>query len=396
MPVELTMPKFGLTMHEGTVQRFFKAVGESVRAGQALYEVETEKVLYEVEAPASGTLALRLCEDGETVACGRLVAVIAEPGEDAGAIAARYRAAGSPAPGAAPPLPPAGAGRPAGAGAAGAARRPVSPVARKLATELGLELGAVTGTGPGGRVTREDVERAAAAPAGTSHAPPQAGPRGSTIALRGMRKTIAERMHQSLQHSAQLTIVHEADVTDAVEFRARHRSESDFTYTDLIIHAVARALTQHPRMNARMAESEIRLSERVNVGIAVALDEGLIVPVIFGADRKSLREIAAETKALGEKARAGTLRLEDITGGTFTVTNLGLWGVDAFTPILNPGETGILGVGRIVEKPAIHRGEIVRRSMMTLSLTFDHRAIDGAPAARFLTAVSELFNRPES
>ena len=391
MPVELTMPKFGLTMHEGTVQRFFKAVGESVRAGQALYEVETEKILYEVEAPASGTLALRLCEDGETLECGRLVAVIAEPGEDLGAIAARYKAAGSPAPGAAPPISPAGAGR-----RAGAERRPVSPVARKLATELGVELGAVTGTGPGGRVTREDVERAAAAPAATSPAPARAAPGGFTIALRGMRKTIAERMHQSLQHSAQLTIVSEADVTNAVEFRARHRSDSDFTYTDLIIHAVAHALTRHPRMNARMAESEIRLSERVNVGMAVALDEGLIVPVIFDADRKSLREIAAETKALGEKARAGTLRLEDVTGGTFTVTNLGQWGVDAFTPILNPGETGILGVGRIVEKPAIHRGEIARRSMMTLSLTFDHRVIDGAPAARFLTTVTEIFNRPES
>jgi len=392
MPIELTMPKFGLTMHEGTVQRFFKAVGESVRAGQALYEVETEKILYEVEAPASGTLALRLCEDGETVECGRLVAVIAEPGEDVGAIAARYRAAESPAPGAAPPIPPAAAGRPAGAGAVGAGRRPVSPVARKLAAELGV----VTGTGPGGRVTREDVQRAAAAPAAMSHAPAKIAPRGSAIALRGMRKTIAERMHQSLQHSAQLTIVHEADVSDAVEFRARHRSESDFTYTDLIIYAVARALTRHPRMNARMAETEILLSEHVNVGMAVALDEGLIVPVIFGADRKSLREIAVETKALGEKARAGTLRLEDITGGTFTVTNLGLWGVDAFTPILNPGETGILGVGRIVEKPVIHRGEIARRSMMTLSLTFDHRVIDGAPAARFLTTVTELFNRPES
>ncbi len=383
MPIELTMPKFGLTMHEGTVQRFFKAVGEPVRAGQALYEVETEKVLYEVEAPASGTLALRLCEDGETLACGRLVAVIAEPGEDIGAIAARYRAAGSPAPGPAPPLPPADASWPAAAGAAGAERRPVSPVARKLAAELGVKLDAVTGTGPGGRVTREDVERAAAAHTGTAHAPAKLAPAGAAIALRGMRKTIAERMYQSLQHSAQLTIVRETDVTEAVEFRARHRGESDFTYTDLIIHAVARALTQHPRMNARMAESEIRLSERVNVGMAVALDEGLIVPVIFGADRKSLLEIAAETKALGEKARAGTLRLEDVTGGTFTVTNLGLWGVDAFTPILNPGETGILGVGRIVEKPAIHRGEIVRRSMMALSLTFDHRAIDGAPGGAF-------------
>ncbi|MFZ0887741.1 MAG: dihydrolipoamide acetyltransferase family protein, partial [Candidatus Binataceae bacterium] len=214
---------------------------------------------------------------------------------------------------------------------------------------------------------------------------------GVTIPLRGARKAIAERMYQSLQHSAQLTITTEADVTEAVGLRARR--EFDFTYTDLIIHAAARALRRHPRMNARLGEDRIELLSRINVGMAVALDDGLIVPVIFDADRKDLRQIAAQTRALGERARAGQLRLEDVTGGTFTVTNLGIWGVDAFTPILNLGETGILGVGRIVEKPAIFRDQIAARSMITLSLTFDHRVIDGAPAAAFLQTVIELFNR---
>jgi pyruvate dehydrogenase E2 component (dihydrolipoamide acetyltransferase) len=210
--------------------------------------------------------------------------------------------------------------------------------------------------------------------------------------MRGMRKTIADRMAQSLHQSAQLTITTDADVTAAVELRERLVSQFDFTYGDLLIQAVARALLRHPRMNARLAEDAIVIMPQVNVGMAVALEDGLIVPVIAEADKKSLREIAAATRELGERARAGKLRLEEVSGGTFTITNLGTYGVDAFTPIINPGETGILGVGRIIEKPVIHRGEIARRSMMTLSLTFDHRLIDGAPAAQFLQTVIEIFN----
>ncbi len=376
------MPKFGLTMHEGTIQRFFKAAGESVVVGEPLYEVETEKVLYEVEAPASGTLATRLFEEGATVECGVAVAVIAEAGEDIAAVAARYseaasRAESTPAPGTRESSPI------AASQSASGARRSSSPIARKLAAELGVNLDNINGTGPGGRITREDVERAAKS--GST-----AG--GERIAFRGVRKVIAERMHQSLQASAQLTIASEADVTDATEFRIRRTREFDFSYTDLMIYAVARALMKHPRMNSRLDGAEIAIAPSANVGIAVALEEGLIVPVLRGAETKSLRDIAIESRALGEKARAGHLKLEDVTGGSFTITNLGTWGVDAFTPILNPGETGILGVGRIIDKPAVHRNEIVRRAMMWLSLTFDHRVVDGAPAAEFLQSVIEIFN----
>jgi pyruvate dehydrogenase E2 component (dihydrolipoamide acetyltransferase) len=210
--------------------------------------------------------------------------------------------------------------------------------------------------------------------------------------MRGMRKTIADRMSQSLRESAQLTITSEADVTPAVELRERLVRQFDFTYGDLLIQAVARALLRHPRMNSRLMQDAIAIMPQVNVGMAVALEDGLIVPVIVDADRKSLREIAAVTRELGERARAGKLRLEEVSGGTFTITNLGTYGVDAFTPIINTGETGILGVGRIIEKPVVHRGEIARRSMMTLSLTFDHRLIDGAPAAQFLQTAIEIFN----
>jgi pyruvate dehydrogenase E2 component (dihydrolipoamide acetyltransferase) len=217
-------------------------------------------------------------------------------------------------------------------------------------------------------------------------------PQSRTVPLRGMRKTIATRMHQSLRDTAQLTISTEADVTAATELRARLTQEFDFTYTDMLIHAVGRALRRSPRMNSQLLQDEIVIVPEVHVGMAVALDEGLIVPVIRHADKSGLRQIAASTKDLGDRARSGRLKIEDVSGATFTVTNLGTWGVDVFTPILNVGETGILGVGRIVEKPAVHRGEITKRSMLTLSLTFDHRVIDGAPAAAFLQTVVSIFN----
>lgn len=396
MATEVTMPKFGLTMHEGTLQRYFKAPGEPVKAGEPLYEVETEKVLYVVESPATGTVAVWLNEEGATVECGGLVAVIAEAGEDARAIAAR-RGAGVAAHRAAAPAPMAAPAPSAAASSAADGRRPVSPVARKLAAELGVDLARVTGSGPGGRVTREDVERAAQAARGGAAVPAEAPATASkpvlrSVPLRGMRRTIATRMHQSLRDTAQLTITTEADVTAATEMRARLTREYDFTYTDMLIQAAARALVRHPRMNSRIVEEAIVMIPEVHVGMAVALNEGLIVPVIRDADRRTLREIASVTKNLGERARSGKLTIEDVSGGTFTVTNLGTWGVDAFTPILNLGETGILGVGRIVEKAAVYRGEIAKRSMLTLSLTFDHRVIDGAPAAAFLQTLAEIFN----
>ncbi len=399
------MPKFGLTMHEGTVQRFFKNVGDVVAAGEPLYEVETEKVLYEVEAPVSGTLAAMLCADGDTVECGVAVAVIAESGENPAEVALRYSKSAGAAPRAAAAAAASGAKSPAPAspasGASSAdARRAVSPVARKLAAELGVDLASVVGSGPGGRITREDVERAATEPqrvsaAARSPARAAAPSPSQPTPFRGIRKTIAERMHQSLRDTAQLTITAEADVTPATELRTRITREFECSVTDLIIHAVARALVKHPRLNSRLDGNQIVASPAVNVGLAVSLDDGLIVPVIHDAAQKTLREIAVESKSLAERARLGRLKLEDVTGGTFTITNLGPWGVDAFTPILNPGETAILGVGRIVEKPAIYRGEIARRAMVTLSLTFDHRVVDGAPAAEFLQSAVEILNYGE-
>ena len=445
------MPKFGLTMVEGTIQRWFKNEGDAISEGEALFEVETEKVLYEVESTASGTVAKLLYGLEAVVPVGLPVAVIAEAGEDVAEVAARYSdgapapqaatsPAGSPTPGAgsaaAPPAAAATAGKRApvtpaarklaaehnidttsltGTGPGGritredvqqaidaatqapaaGKRAPVTPAARKLAAEHNIDTASLTGTGPGGRITREDVQQAidaaAQAPAEVS-TPAQDQAQDQSVPLRGMRKVIAERMHKSLTDTAQLTITTEVDVTQLIERREEVRRQFNTTYNDFIIQACAHALLQHPRMNASLEGDAIQLHGAVHVGFAVALDEGLIVPVIHDADKKPLKTIAQEARALAEKARAGQLKLEEVSGGTFTVSNLGMAGVDAFTPILNSPQTGILGVGRIVDKPVVYQGEIARRSMLVLSLTFDHRVIDGAPAGAFLGSVADLLS----
>lgn len=392
MAVEVVMPKFGLTMTEGTIQQWFKSEGDTIKAGEALFEVETEKVLYEVEATADGTVAKLLYAIEAVVGVGLPVAIIAEAGEEVAEVAARYAAAAA-APAAAPPEPaPVAASTAPPAAAEKRGRVPVTPAARKLAKEHSIDLSGVTGTGPRGRITREDVQKiidsgGQAAPPPTPAATPAAA---EDIPLRGMRKVIAERMHQSLQGSAQLTISTEVDVTQLIDRRQEVRQEFNVTYTDFIVQACAHALRQHPRMNASLEGNIIHVHGDIHVGLAVALDEGLIVPVVRDVDKKSLKDIAAEAKTLAEKARASQLKLEEVSGGTFTVSNLGMYGVDAFTPIINAPQSGILGVGRIVEKPVIYRGEVTKRSMMVLSLTFDHRVIDGAPAGAFLQTVADL------
>ena len=389
MAVEVVMPKFGLTMTEGTIQQWFKAEGDGITAGEALFEVETEKVLYEIEAPADGTVAKLLYAVEAVVGVGLPVAVLAEAGEDVAEIAARYADAAGAQAAPTPASPPEAAPAAESATPADRPKRvPVTPAARKLAKEHAIDLDRVTGSGPRGRITREDVQKII--DSGGQPAPTPAPTADETQPLRGMRKVIAERMHQSLQGSAQLTITSEVDVSELIDRRQAVRQEFGVTYTDFIVQACAHALRQHPRMNATLEDGTLHLNRGIHVGLAVALDEGLIVPVVRDADRKSLKEIAGEAKTLAEKARAGRLTLEDVSGGTFTVSNLGMYGVDAFTPILNTPQTGILGVGRIVEKPALSRGEIAKRSTMVLSLTFDHRVIDGAPAGAFLQTVADL------
>lgn len=373
MPFEFTLPTLSTETEEGIVVAWFKREGASVQAGETLLEVQLAKVSFDVPAPVGGTLYRILAPRDTVIRQGQVLALILQPAEQP------------------PTESPAASTVPAASTATPAPTAPppeirVSPIARRLAREHGIDLATVRASAVDGRITEADVQ--AAIQARTAARP------SITEPLTPMRRTIARRMTESLHSMAQLTLVSEADVTELVALRARLKQEYDLTITDLIVKAVALALGAHPRLNARLASDALELFPEVNIGIAVALDEGLIVPVVRGANAKSLREVSAETKQLVEHARAGAGTEHELTGGTFTVTNLGPYGIDAFTPIINPPEIAILGIGRIVERPARRNGELDWRQMLTLSLTFDHRVVDGAPAAAFLQTVRQQLENP--
>lgn len=261
-------------------------------------------------------------------------------------------------------------------------------MARRLAQQHGIDLNQVSGTGPRGRILIADVERAIEESSQL---------KARVVPMVGVRRTIATRMLQSLQSMAQVTLTTEANVSDAVVLRqglAREWTEHGLSPLHLVIKAAARALKEHPRLNALQREEEVLLIDEINIGFAVSLPEGLITPVIRNADVKGLAQIARETLELANKTRQGEANPEEVTGGTFTITNLGANDIDAFTPIVNPPQVAILGVGRVAEKPIIYRGEITRGSMMFLSLTFDHRVVDGAPAAEFLQTIKKYLEDP--
>ncbi|MCY4011694.1 MAG: dihydrolipoamide acetyltransferase family protein [Gammaproteobacteria bacterium] len=394
MPAEIYLVKVGMTMHEGTVEEWYVPDGERVEAGALLYRLETEKVNLDVDAETTG-IVKHLVAEGTTLEPGDVVGYIYADDEtipDVLPAARRKRdivaqddAAVTPKAETKPV--PARSGK----------RVAASPVARKLASELGIDLATVTGTGPRGRITKEDVQQAGEQAATSST--PAGEPTGESIPLRGMRKTIAERMHASLRDSAQLTMDMEVAMDDAVKLRqgliAEWESEGiRATYTDLVIVAAARALTRHPAMNAALVGDSISRFEHVHVGIAVALAEGLIVPVIKDAGDKPLKQVAVESAELAKRARDGALSLTDVEGGTFTVTSLGMYGVDTFTPILNTPEAGILGVGRIYDGLRWDDDTPRKTAMMRLSLTWDHRVLDGAPAAEFLATVRAYLEAP--
>jgi pyruvate dehydrogenase E2 component (dihydrolipoamide acetyltransferase) len=274
-----------------------------------------------------------------------------------------------------------------------------SPAARRLARELNVDIATVAGTGPGGRITNEDVERAAKSAAAAPARSAAVVASKTTIPLKGIRKTIATRMFDSLHGSAQLTMDMDAAMDDAVKLREQLLAEWQAeairpTYTDLVVKAVAKALRAHPLMNSVFGQNEITLCNDVHIGIAVAIDAGLVVPVVRNADQLNLKAIAVASAQLAAAARAGTLGLDDMAGGTFTVTALGMYGVDSFTPILNAPQSGILGVNRIRDEVAWQADRAAPRKVMRLSLTWDHRVLDGVPAAQFLGTVRELLEAP--
>ncbi len=424
------MPLMGMTMEEGIVSQWLVKPGTTVTQGQEILEFETDKINATVEAPADGVLGGIAAQPGDAVAVQGVLAYILEPGEEppAGeesaapapaAEAAPEPPAAPPAP-AVPPTPPLVPALVAVAAAPGPVAVPASattngrvkssPLARRIARELGVNLAGIAGSGPGGRIVERDVRNAvsagvavaglAAAPVAAVAAAAGEPVAGTTIPVAGVRKVIAERMTQSLRETAQLTLVAEADGmqfhTLRTDLAAQHKAALGFkiSYNDLLIRICARALQEHPRVNATMDSNGIHLLEDVNIGLAVEAGQDLVVPNIKNAHRKSVAEIAVDLRAMVDRALNNRMQLDDITGGTFTITNLGLYGVDAFTPIVNPPETAILGVGELREKPWAENGQIVVRMGMTLSLTLDHRIVDGAAGARFLARVVELVEHP--
>jgi len=354
---KVMMPKLSLTMKEGTVVQWFKKEGERVEKGEPVVEVLSDKVTYEVEAPASGVMRKILAEEGVDVPVAETLAIITAPGEELPEVEA---VAEEPAERA-------------------KERIIASPAAKRLAREYGVNLYQVRSTGPDGRIVEEDVRRFVE---GTKVAPRVR----EVIPLTGIRKTAAERVSLSARTAPHSTITMEVDMSNAAKLRTKFQ----FSYTDVLVKAVAKALTEHPVMNSTLEKDQIEIFEDVNVGVAVATEKGLIVPVVRNADKKELEEIASTVKELVEKARQGKLTREEMSGGTFTITNLGMFGVDFFTPIINPPESAILGVGRVVEKPVVVDKEIVTKPMMHVSLSFDHRVVDGVPAARFLGKVKQI------
>lgn len=405
MATRIDMPQLGLTMEKGTILQWLKTEGEKLEKGQPVVLIQTEKVEYEVEAPATGTLLKVVAKEGEELPVGAPMGILGQAGEDVSAVLP-----GAPA---APALKPetqeaSVVARTAAAVAAPPVRAPgdrvkISPVAKKLAQEHGIDIATLTGTGPEGRIVREDVERAIAtrgAPSAKRQALGEVTAVPEVIPLSGIRKVIFDRMGQSSREVARVTLFADADMTEVVRLRQEKGAEWERrfgikpSYSDLIHLAVAKALREEPRINCRLDGQGVRVRKEVNLAFAVDLGEGLVAAVIKDADRKSLGDLARAAGDLAERARSGRLTPDDMADGTFTVTNLGGLGVEYFTPIINPPQAGILGVGKILEKPVVLGGGIHIRSMMTLSLVFDHRLIDGAPAAKFLAKVKELLEQP--
>ncbi len=396
MATEVKLPRLGQGMESGTIVKWLKAEGEAVKKGEPLYELDTDKVTQEVEAEADGVLLAIAVREGE-VPVGRTIAVIGTPGETFEVTAP---AAPTPAPVAAAPAP-VEAVAPA-APTANGGRVKASPLARRIARERGIELHGLVGTGPDGRIVAEDVERAAAGTAPAPAAPvarPAAPVEGvEVVPLTSLRKTIARRMTEAWQAPA-FQISMSVDMTRAQELRARlvelHDGEgAKPTINDVLTKVCAAALMRHRAVNALFAGDAIELHPNANIGIAVALPGGLVVPVIPSCERRTIAELADARADVVGRARDGKLTQADLDGGTFTISNLGMYGVEGFVAVLNPPQAAILAVGAIEEKPVVRDGDLEIVPLMQITLTCDHRSLDGATAAEFLGTVKAFLEEP--
>lgn len=445
MPITVTMPRLSDTMEQGTVVRWHVKEGEKVSSGDVLADIETDKATMEMQAFDDGIVARLMVPEGRQVKVGETIAVLAEDGEDASAAAAAQPAAAPAAPprvpqaasaSAPPPPPPA---RSVSAAPAAPAARPivadvsavdhdapqrVSPVARRMAAELGVDVTQVRGSGPAGRVIKRDIQLAAEnrtsqAPAARAHelvaataTATQPAPQGGALVagvqsvevpLTGMRQTIARRLVESKTTIPHYQVTMKFAMDAILELRKQLNDqlapmEVRLSVNDFIIRACALAMSRHPFFNASWGGDRILLHQQVNIGVAISLDEekggGLVVGVVRDADRKSLRQISNEVKALGEKARTRGLTLEEMTGATFTISNLGMFGVDNFTAIIAPPNSAILACGAAVEQPVVRNHQLVVGWEMAATLSLDHRVIDGAMAAKYLQTLKQAIETP--
>jgi pyruvate dehydrogenase E2 component (dihydrolipoamide acetyltransferase) len=438
VPSEVKLPRLGQGMESGTIVKWLKAEGEAVEKGELLYELDTEKVTQEVEAEASGVLLKIEVPEGE-VAVGTTIAYIGEAGEQvADAKPPEPAEPAAEKPGQAEPEPaepptegvaakePTATERelpPVAAVAAPPERQDgervkASPLARRLAREQGIDLAALSGTGPDGRIVAEDVERATTAAAPAEAAPAEAAPAAEPeqppkpepavkpepalaapipadverVPLTSIRRTIARRLTEAWTVPVyQLVLSADMDTVNQLVARRRELDPDErVTVTDVLVKVCAAALMRHRAVNVQFTEEELLVFPYANIGIAVATDRGLVVPVVHGAEHLSLAEVAAARADIVARAREGRLRQEDLDGGTFTISNLGMFGLDQFTAVLNPPQAAILAVGASQERPVVWEGQIVPRPTMTMTLTCDHRAVDGAPAAEFLETVKAM------
>jgi pyruvate dehydrogenase E2 component (dihydrolipoamide acetyltransferase) len=440
-------------MEEGRLVKWLKNEGDTVKSGDVLAEVETDKAIMELVARGDGVIRKRIANEGDASPVGTLLAVIAAPDENIDALIAGAGAAAKPAANAAvaattenagatpipqtpqqsqgeasappeqkaaqappvavappPPSPAAPPRPPAPPPPQGDGRRPrSSPLARRLASERGIELSQINGSGPGGRIIKKDIENApetaAAAPAAAAAKPAKEAPKRfisrdgdyQDIPLSQIRKTIARRLAESIGPVPTFYLTAELDAEKAANLRGELKEFGDdykISFNDIIIKAVANALADHPEANAHWNGDHIRYFNRVHIGMAVAIEDGLITPVIFDADRKTISQISREAKELAALARNRRLTPEQYTGSTFSVSNLGMFGIDQFTAIINPPEAGILAIGGVEAKPVVLDGEVQVRQRMRVTMSCDHRVIDGATGAKFLQAVKLNFENP--
>jgi pyruvate dehydrogenase E2 component (dihydrolipoamide acetyltransferase) len=404
MATKVVMEALSPTMEEGRLVEWKKQEGDQVATGDVLAEVETDKAVMELVARADGVLLKHVIAEGTTVPVADLVGVIGEPGEDIAALVAgdgaKPAAEPAPAPAAAAsseipaPAPP---GAPQPVSPTPGRRIKASPVARRIAEERGLDLAAVTGSGPEGRIIKRDLEGLTAQPvaAAVSATYPTAG--YTDVPLTLIRKTIAKRLVQSIGPIPTFYLTTEIEMERAWEAREALKAqgpEGKISFNDIIVKATAHALREHPACNAWWQGDHIRMWHEVHVGMAVAVEEGLITPVIRHADHKSLRQISTESRDLAGRARARKLTPEEYTGATFSISNLGMFDIDQFTAVINPPEGGILAVGSIIEKPVVKEGRMEVGRRMRLTMSCDHRVIDGATGAQFLKTLKLLLENP--